>query len=303
MSIELTTVKLAGQSFSVPADKAAQLKRESKAALAVGSLMAKSIKDDAKAVENGLKTLHGLHMLLHGSDYVDPSSKPIGQNVVSWFHGELMGSCVRMVNKKPVLEACEGAEDSELIAAQRTLGMASEWSTASRAVVECSPPSNITNRRTLAEWFRDSESIRKEAKKLAEQNPELGKKARAKYAEDHAKSIMAEATKLAEKGSDELSSAQVAEVLASSIPDTFIDNGLRFSKRIESRDTTAKRAEAAKAPKGTKAALEALRASFDVLGAGHHGAVSAVLVDVLGWKQAAKLAEVLDTACTDAKNG
>ena len=124
-------------------------------------------------------------------------------------------------------------------------------------------------------------------------------------AEAEAARVMSEAAKIAEAATGECSSVQAAEAIQAATPSGFAKTAERVAKRITSRDTTSKRTEAAKssAPKGTKGALESLRASFDVLGAGHHGAVSAVLVDVLGWEQAAKLAEVLDTACTDAKKG
>jgi len=297
--MKMSKVTLAGQSFEVPADEAAKLRKDCKAALAVGQSMAAAIATSTEAEAAGVATLRGLHMLLFGSKFVPCSSKPKPQNVVAWFHGELLGSCVR----KGKLLNCEDASPAELEAAQKTLSMASEWASASRAVVECSPPENITNRRTLADWFRDSQAVKRDA--VAVQCMKDPAAIRSAKAEAEAARVMSEAAKLAEATQGECSSVQAAEAIQAATPAGFAKTAERVAKRITSRDTTAKRTEAAKAsaPKGTKGALESLRASFDVLGAGHHGAVSAVLVDVLGWEQAAKLAEVLDTACTDAKNG
>ena len=298
--MKMSKVTLAGQSFEVPAEEASKLRKDSKAALAVGQSMAQAITDSAAAEAAGVATLRGLHMLLFGSEFVSASTKPKPQNVVTWFHGELLGSCVR----DSKLLHCEGASPAELEAAQKTCRMASEWATASRAVVECSPPENLTNRRTLADWYRDAQAVKIDAVAMADKTMS-DKKARVRksLAEKEAARVMSEAAKLAEATQGECSSVQAAEAIQAVIPAGFTKTAEKVAKRITSRDTTAKRTEAAKAPKGTKGALESLRAAFDVLGGGHHGAVSAILVDVLGWKEAAKLAEVLDTACTDAKNG
>jgi len=296
--MKMSKVTLAGQSFEVPADEAAKLRKDSKAALAVGQSMAQAIETETEAEAAGVATLRGLHMLLFGSEFVSASSKPKPQNVVSWFHGELLGSAVR--NGK--LEHCEGASSAELEAAQKTCRMASEWATASRAIVECSPPENLTNRRTLADWYRDAQAVKRDAVAVANQDMSKASRVRKAIAEAEAAKVMSEAAKIAESICGEVSSVGAAEAIKAATPAGFAKTAERVAKRISSRDTTAKRTETAKAPKGTKGALEALRASFDILKTNHHSTVSTVLIDMLNWKQATKLAKVLNATCTDAKN-